>query len=287
MALLACAHQAREVFAPLGVTGDRGRAYRQWPVHPVDRKLLITLVWSNDVGDNGGYYAYAHHALPFGAVRAVWAYTSISQGICAILRRLLAIPQLAYVDDFLRAGPRAWAAAHENASRRIRALLGIFKHDKEGTGQVIKALGHRIGAAKDWAGFQLTPERQAAVRGKLGTALQHGLRSGDSESSAAKFAELAGHFNFGMQSLVGQSSRAFARTMYQAVNGTPAKLLEPGGSRGWHRRRAAPRRPSSPHLGVHDPRLPGRPAPYHGRWHGHEGAAQHTGRTPGGPHQHP
>ena len=98
--LLPCAHECRVAFADMGeegepvfAKGDHEKAYRQWPVFPGDRHLLVALVWDESLGPNGGFKAYAHRALPFGALRAVWVYTEISQGVCAILRRLLAIPQ--------------------------------------------------------------------------------------------------------------------------------------------------------------------------------------------------
>ena len=72
--LLSAAHEARVAFADLGqpgepifAKGDHEKAYHQRPVHPSDRHLLLTLVWSNNVGPDGGYLAYAHRALPCGA----------------------------------------------------------------------------------------------------------------------------------------------------------------------------------------------------------------------------
>ena len=88
---------------PTLAKGDHEKAYRQWPVHPEDHPLVVTLVWDKA---KQHFRAYVHLALPFGAVSAVWHYTRISQGMCHILRRLFAIPQLAYVDDFLRCVPR-------------------------------------------------------------------------------------------------------------------------------------------------------------------------------------
>ena len=109
--------------------------------------LLITLVWSAMVGPHGGFEAYAHRALPFGAVAAVIIYTCISQGVCMILRRVFAIPQLAYVDDFLRVSIRKWAVLQELAFRELHALIGIpLKVGKEDVGQCVQALGHLISA---------------------------------------------------------------------------------------------------------------------------------------------
>ena len=55
--LLACAHMVRKMFSSWGTDGepvfskgDHEKAYRQWPVCPEDYALLITLVWSDMVG---------------------------------------------------------------------------------------------------------------------------------------------------------------------------------------------------------------------------------------------
>ena len=82
--------------------------------------------------------------------------------------RLLAIPQLAYVDDFLRVAPRLWAAAQEDAFRRILLAIGIpLKHGNGDVSQVITALGHLVGANAHWAGLHLTDQRQASLLQRL------------------------------------------------------------------------------------------------------------------------
>ena len=88
-----------EDYEPTWAKGDHEKAYRQWPVH----HLVATLGWDKT---QQCFRVYTHLALPFGAVAAVWHYTRITQGVCGILRRLFAIPQMAYVDDFLRCVPR-------------------------------------------------------------------------------------------------------------------------------------------------------------------------------------
>ena len=114
--LLASAHEVREVFSeweedglPVFAKGDHEKAYRQWPVHEDDYNLVVTLVWNDNVGPHGGFEVYAHRALPFGALSSVTIYTTISQGVCLILRRLFSLAQQAYVDDFLRCSPKRWA----------------------------------------------------------------------------------------------------------------------------------------------------------------------------------
>ena len=72
--LLACAFWGAEG-EPAFSKGDHEKAYRQWPVSPEDYAFLVTLVWSDMVGHSGGFEAYAHRALPFGALAAVIIYT--------------------------------------------------------------------------------------------------------------------------------------------------------------------------------------------------------------------
>ena len=68
---------------------------------------------------------YMHKCLPFGAVASVWHYNLISQEVCHILRDLFALPQIAYVDDYLRAMVAKYAVIGENAFRRVHGMLGI------------------------------------------------------------------------------------------------------------------------------------------------------------------
>ena len=57
--LLTTAHYVRKKFAGWGPAGAR------------DHNLVVTLVWSHDVGTTGEYRAFAHRAQPSGALRAV------------------------------------------------------------------------------------------------------------------------------------------------------------------------------------------------------------------------
>lgn len=114
--LLASAHAVREVVSewgddglPIFAKGDHEKAYRQCPVHEDDYSLVVTLVWNDIIGPHCGFEVYAHRALPFGALSSVIIYTTISQGMCLILRRLFSVAQHAYVDDFLRCSPKRWA----------------------------------------------------------------------------------------------------------------------------------------------------------------------------------
>ena len=68
--------------APVLAKGDHKKAYRQWAVRPEHQCLVVSLVWSEDVGPQGGFLAFAHKALPFGALAAVWGYGRTAGSVC-------------------------------------------------------------------------------------------------------------------------------------------------------------------------------------------------------------
>ena len=69
--------------------------------------------------------------------------------------------------------------------------------------------------------------RRQALLERLQTALTHGFKEKGDAGPAERLAELAGHVNFGIQAVAGVGARAFARTTYQAVIGTPSRQPEP------------------------------------------------------------
>ena len=127
------------MYKPIWAKGDHEKAYRNWPVHVDDQPLLATLVWEKA---HQCFRVFVHLALPVGAIAAVWHYTRLSQGVCGILRRLFAIPQMAYVDDFLRCVPKCYAAICEDAFQRVHRILGIpLKQGKDKVAARVEALG--------------------------------------------------------------------------------------------------------------------------------------------------
>ena len=56
---------------------------------------------------------------------AVWHYTCISQGVCVIFRRIIAVPQTAYVAVLLRCVAQKHAAICEDAFQRVHIVLGM------------------------------------------------------------------------------------------------------------------------------------------------------------------
>ncbi len=216
--LLSCARRVREIFAdwgeedsvPVFAKGDHEKAYRNWPVAEDEQRYLVTLVWDDSVGPNGGFQAFVHRALPFGALAAVWQYTRISQGVCQILARLFSVPKLAYVDDFLRAVPRAFAAACENAFQRVHAMLGIpLKPGKAEVSERVDALGHTLVASSKWTAMYVSDRR----RSKLLARLERARRQGFTPKEPQK---LGGELGFAAEACHGRCGRTFAVAVQQA-----------------------------------------------------------------------
>ena len=111
------------VFRPIMAKGDHRKAFKQWPVYPAGRHAVVSVVWHEEIGPHGVFYACDHVAFPFGLVASVWHCTKISQGICAIPRVLFGAPQVAYVDDFLRMVPAKFAWIVDGIFVRLHKLF--------------------------------------------------------------------------------------------------------------------------------------------------------------------
>ena len=142
-----------------------------------------------------------------------------------ILRRVFAIPQLAYVDDFLRVSIRKWAILQELAFRELHSLIGLpLKVGKEDVGQCAQALGHLISAQALWAGLRMTDKRRESVLLRVPTALQKGFVGKEIE-------EFTGHLNFAPMATSSRTMFSFARTLYTATAGPidkqPPQVYQP------------------------------------------------------------
>lgn len=194
---------------PVLAKGDHKQAYRQWPVAQEDECLLVILIFDPTIGTRGGFWAFSHRALPFGAFAAVWGYHRISFGVVRPLRRLFAVPQYAYVDDFNRISPRRHAALLQWTFVEIHNLLGIpLKEEKDhGPAAAIELLGLEVVAAQDWAGLQLTTKRRAALRHAADEALRARTLS------ARDAARLGGQLGFATSALFGRFGRIYANAV--------------------------------------------------------------------------
>ena len=81
----------------LGKTYDLVSAYKQFPVNDEDRKVLRTGVLNTDTGDVA---VFGSNVLSFGATGSVAGFLRISAALWHAGVQGLAIPWLAYYDDF-------------------------------------------------------------------------------------------------------------------------------------------------------------------------------------------
>lgn len=195
--------------------GDHAKAYRQWPVHKDDVPLLVCLLWDPGIGDRGGFKAFAHKALPFGAFPAVWAYVRVAASVVHIARKLFALPQLAYMDDFFRAAPKKFAPVQQWAFIELHRILGIPLKQEKGHGPAprLDVLGLEVVCAEDWCGVKLTNKRRANLLDAVTAALRR-------ERLPRREAQrLGGQLGFATSALFGRVGRTFA-TQVSDHNGT-------------------------------------------------------------------
>ena len=206
--------------APVIAKGDHKQAFRQWPVRPEHVKYAICLIWDDNVGPNGGYVAYGHQALPFGALAAVWGYTRVAASVCHILQRLFGVPQLAYVDDFFRASPRRFAALLQWVFQEVHTMLGIPLKQEKGSepSAIMEILGMEVAATTLWAGVRLTSAR----RNELIECVQLALVR--RTLTARDASRLGGQLSFAGGALFGRVGRASTSTITAHLGGWTPQL---------------------------------------------------------------
>ena len=77
---------------PVTAKGDHQTAFRQWAIFPDHMPYLVALVWCDSVGPAGGFLAYAHEALPFGALGAVGLRACCTELVLFVAETLRAAP---------------------------------------------------------------------------------------------------------------------------------------------------------------------------------------------------
>ena len=169
------------------------------------RAAVCRLIWCDDVGPNGGYLAFAHRALCFGATGAVYGYARVAGSIVHILRRIFSLGQLAFVDDFNRVDSQRHAALLKWVFGQVHGLLGIpLKHEKgEGPANKLPMLGMRVAVTSQWSGLQLATSRRKDFQ----SAVEQALRT---RALTAKDAvRLGGQLSFACTGLFGRVGRAY------------------------------------------------------------------------------
>ena len=105
-----------------------------------------------------------HERLAFGFTSAVYAWDDVGDLICVLLRRLLHIPALSWVDDIFSASKLSVAEhALSCAVRLIRALLGdsAVQDRKTGFGSSLDVLGMYVSLVDGMCAVLLTEEKRS------------------------------------------------------------------------------------------------------------------------------
>lgn len=157
------------------------------------------------------FRVFIHLALPFGAVAAVWYYTRISEGVCYILRRLFAISQQAYVDDFLQCVPKKYAAICKDAFQRVHIMLGIpLKEGKDKVAAIVEVLGHEVVSTTDVVATRPTVQRRQSLKEDVRDLDVSQIGRGLNPK------QLAGKLGFISQAFAGRCGRAYLRDVIDA-----------------------------------------------------------------------
>ena len=185
---------------------DIDAAFRRLPAMPVHRRFLSFAFLAQGVA-----HVAQHLAMPFGAVASVHAWERFGALISHLVRRLLFIPMLRFVDDLCSA-ERATCAEHALGciARLVRCILGpsAIAEDKVAVGMPMVVLGLQVRA--DHGGFSCfpSPDKVKKWRGRIDDALSSGaLRPGDA-------AKLAGALMWACSGMFHRIGRALIRPLF-------------------------------------------------------------------------
>ena len=110
-----------------GKTFDLTSAYKQFPVHPADRRHLRIAI----LEPGGGPRLFCMNSLPFGATGSVAGFLRVSAALFYILTVGLRIWCSAFFDDFPTISPSNVAFSSDQTVRLLFDMLGI-RYAKEG-----------------------------------------------------------------------------------------------------------------------------------------------------------
>ena len=161
------------------------KAYCQWSVHPSDRHLLLSLVGGAGLGPKQ-WPQSLHPPRPPRRDRTVWVCTAVSQGICAILRKLLAFPPTGLRSNLLHVGPGKGQRPRKTPSGGFTWQSAHRSNMARATNPVTTALGHQVRANASWAGLQFTNQRRKALLQRAAEALNHVVRQRKDTGNGAR-----------------------------------------------------------------------------------------------------
>ena len=105
---------------PFLIKADFKGAYRTVPIDPSHHALAGILVFNTD---NNSWATTTQHALPFGALSAVYGWERVGAALTAILRHI-GIPALRYVDDLFYSVPQQLGDLARDIMERVILALG-------------------------------------------------------------------------------------------------------------------------------------------------------------------
>ncbi|KAF4648635.1 hypothetical protein FOZ61_002391, partial [Perkinsus olseni] len=194
--------------------GDHKDAYRQFPISPTDHSVASIRLpvprekrgptWPH----SSGYYV--HLRLPFGARGSMLHYSRVSRAVCAILRRLLWVPLLAYVDDYYAICPEEQASHCHALFQRVNRVLGFqIKEEKTMLPAVEgKLLGIKLTISPSAITMDVDEQRRQKLQEQLRLVRQN------KRLSPTLAGKLAGKLGFAGTAFWGKNGRAFLRALY-------------------------------------------------------------------------
>ena len=199
--------------------GDIDAAYRRIPIRP-EHRWTAWVVFRHQ----GTTFASNHKSMMFGAVAAVHAWDRVGSLLVYLLRALLKIPALRYVDDFFSAD-RPECAAHAKVlfARLIRVLLGssALAEHKLAHGPRLDILG--LSVSFDHKGIWLQPMKEKVTKWSQrirGFLLAARMTRGDAS-------KLAGALSWAAQNSFRRLGRAMLRPLFSHAKGKRSGLQQP------------------------------------------------------------
>ncbi|KAF4651144.1 hypothetical protein FOL47_000630, partial [Perkinsus chesapeaki] len=232
--LIALAHTARKADQALNVThrqyllwrGDHRDAYRQFPISPEDysvASIRLPVPRTSQVTPAAQHQAFfIHLRLPFGARGSMLHYTRVGRAVCSILRNIMKIPLLAYVDDYYTLCPVEHAYQCQDIFKRVNDMLRFqIKHEKtmDPTPHG-KLLGIELHISPSHISMGIDEDRRSKLKSEIRDVLKQG------RLSSTRSSKLAGKLGFAGTAFWGKNGRAYLRALYDRAAGGPPAFTE-------------------------------------------------------------
>ena len=185
---------------------DVNAAFRRVPLRPDHRWCAAVVYWHE-----GKMMFAVHTASPFGSLSAVYNWERVGSLLSALIRRVLHIGVLRYVDDFAAPErPETLQHAELCVARLVRLVLGetAIEDRKLAHGMSLVWLGVQINISEQ--GFRLRPALEKAK--KCADVIDLALEQDFLSAGCAE--KLAGRLSWASQLLFHRLGRAMLRPIY-------------------------------------------------------------------------